>query len=786
MSFLDNIVNNITSWASDVVDSVSDSYDDWTEPESEPEEEEKPEQPFANGIVSDIVSKVSNALPDYSSGGGKIKSKTSGSGMGTFSSAQQESPFESLASIANDVYQKASNVMSPEYKGSEEHLEDLQRAFQNRRKEDSKKELDDFKNFAENQLYSQYASMGVNPYDDPTFQQNLDSVRNIKEVPGINHYLNNEFKKRFEDGNGNIKANPLEWNILGLTSQSNTPKEAENLYNYLFDSEDYKQREKDLSPYVSKDNKVVDRSLIDDGSSPESREGAYMTGDQYRIYRETLGLPGRPVSEILPGKLYSKQDEADNYGFVPYLVSTPSPTYWFMSDYDKYREESDAHLINKLFNDFANLRRDNVDFEINVNGQKSSGQDFVKQMDLASDKLQKQFSNPDNWKRTEDPNDVTGYSIAYDGVKNNLTGEVKHILPSSVGDYAWGRADGTAYIKFPDGDIWEFKDSDQLNNNVLYNEAADPSMALAWDVLDINAIDPVILSDGTTIDAPTAFDIMEQISEGKGENIDYGKFNMGKQVVELPDLPIVGNFKPEEWQEWINNGEFVPWFTDMTLGSLPFFSLKTGIPRGIGRAAEELGGISPDPDKYSGTYSLISENPTTEQAVSQSLGSLALPLTEHLWGPLGGQALSVIPRLSKDAVKSWNPLKRYLSGALGEGLEEIPGNWMEEMERSGNRDWYKNYAEGDYSDTHDSQGRALREDTGFLERLLNFAKDAPESVIGGLTLGGVLGSTAVPSYIKDYSDYRKENRKYGDNLVKPGEAGRTLTDEEKRYYNYNG
>ena len=62
-----------------------------------------------------------------------------------------------------------------------------------------------------------------------------------------------------------------------------------------------------------------------------------------------------------------------------------------------------------------------------------------------------------------------------------------------------------------------------------------------------------------------------------------------------------------------------------------------------------------------------------------------MPITEHLWGPFGGKLLGKIPglknKIGDDVVKTWSPIKRYLSGIVGEALEELPGNITEELEK---------------------------------------------------------------------------------------------------------
>lgn len=659
----------------------------------------------------------------------------------------------------------ASNSQSrsdEDYRNDSNRLAELQQELY----DEQQRRLEQGRDIYRNQLLAQYGATGAD-VNDPVFQQTLADVDNMTELP----YQTQEVQRRFFDRNGNFEANPLNWNLLGFTSQQQSSDAARNLYDYWYNMEENQKAEQERQPYIPRDNEVVDRNMIDDGTSEESREGIYMSGDQYLRYRNELGIPGRPVDEIQPDRLYSKQDEMVDYGFVPYIASDYTDFTTGGSGADKFHNEASIQAVNRVFNDFANARRDNADFTINVGDRNVSGQDFLKQMDLQGDNLRQQLSNPENYTYSENAKDANEYSIPYDGVRNEMTGEVKNVAPSQV--EKWDRENGTAYAKFPDGSTWEFANVDQMENSLRMNEAADASNAVAWNTIKPEAMGSVKLSDGSTIDAITAFNLMSQISNGGGENIDYGPFSWSKPTVELPEA------NPQAIGQWFANGEFAPWFADMALGSAPFFWMPTGATRGVGRAWSELGGMSPDRNTYNGTYSMISENPTREQAVSQALGSAAMPFTEHLWGPLGSKGLNaVFPKLAA-AEKTWSPTRRWATGTLGEALEEIPGNLTEELERSGFQDFYKNEVE----DQYDAQGRPLRTDTDALGRTWNFVQDIPEAMIGGASLGGVLGLPSVPGYRRDYRNYLDEISRFGDNLEQPGESGRRLTEEERDYYN---
>ena len=117
------------------------------------------------------------------------------------------------------------------YQGSQQQLADLERAFQ----EEQERELQESRDEAANQLYSQYAMTGVNPYDDPLFTQGLQSINDNMDQQS---WLQAERNRRFSGDGTNFESNPFNWNLLGFTSQRQTPQAARNLYDFHFAQED--------------------------------------------------------------------------------------------------------------------------------------------------------------------------------------------------------------------------------------------------------------------------------------------------------------------------------------------------------------------------------------------------------------------------------------------------------------------------------------------------------------------------------------------------------------------
>lgn len=656
------------------------------------------------------------------------------------------------------------------YQGSPQQLEDLEREFQ----EEQQQKLQRAREAAENQLFAQYAMTGANPYDDPMFQQNLDAVRNMDEIPTVQA----EAERRFTDGSGRFEMNPLNWNLLGFTSQNQTPTAARNLYDFHFNQEDQQVGPRQRAFGFS--NGVVDQNAIDDGADPASRESLFMTGEQYIKYRDEFGIPGRDVEDINPDEIYSKQDEQDRFGFIPYITSEES--------LQKFHDDAAPHAVANVFNHLANARRENTDFDVNFDGKRISGRDLIRQGNLW-------------WQRNAgkepevitDSSKVTENSVPYTYVMTDADGNqfvAKSALAASYRD-----EQGRPVMEFEDGERWTFDDDEDVQKSLGEKIAGDGDFQNYW-----KDIEPLVLDDGTVLRADRA---EELLSNNNYENFaDYGDFNFNRPVIEDPFQDNQGNFN-------LNPAEnsFLPWITDVALGSIPYFYKPTAAVQGIGNAAASYTGFQPGYQDYlNGTYSLLSDDPTREQQVSATLGSLVLPVTEHLWGNIGSNWISKpLMKALKINEADIAPLARYGMGAVGEGLEEIPGNVVEQFQGgSGLSGWYADDMYRDeqgnlttqprYNDrgdiinrAYDSQGNVIKNtDTDFISRLRNFGVDAPLAIVGGTTLGGTLGAPSIRNYYSEYTPRKREREEFGNVMERPDfnpDLVVDLNEDERKYYN---
>lgn len=650
--------------------------------------------------------------------------------------------------------QDENNDLAPKVEKQSDPLTEMKQRLQ----DEQNKEYDFESGIEKLLLLDRYGQAGVSP-NDPMVQSELETSSPSSMAKDI--------ARRFTDGEGNIKENPLEWNFLGANSQNKTTGAAKDIYEYLFSQDTTDGNSDARSPWRQLNSSeydrynpftgdwivdpltnqlvhdrstmkpLVDTEIVDDGQSVASRESAFMTGKQYLKYLGA-GLPGRDADDIDPSKIYNKQDEMENYGFIPYITSDES--------LDKFHETTAPHSIANYFNDLADFRRDITDHKLNVGGESFSGKDFDKNFSLWNQKLE---SNPNGHKLIDhDPGefDIPQTPVMYDTQGN------RYVAPNEPIDYQQ-RDDGSIVIKFNDNpdDDWVFDDQEDYDKSLRYETAKDGEFVIGWET----GWDPLVLDSGQKIRADKALDINKNYSQ----YVDYGPGNIGKR-------------NPEGILE--NPSDALPWFIDMALSSAPYFDTRTAAVQGIANTAANSQGIKPGRQGSDGTYNFVSEKPNFNEVASSTVGSAILPVTEHLWGPLGEHifngptraVLSHIPGIKNLNLESVPG--RWFTGTSDEGVEEIFGNIVEELINSGQSGWYANDVmkqnpEGEWVVDYDKQGRAKKEDTNVIDRLRNFIFDAPEAYVGGAALGGILGSARIPEYMQENAEKKKEIEEVGYN-----------------------
>ena len=627
--------------------------------------------------------------------------------------------------------------------------------------------------------------------------------------------IGGEVQRRFTNMDTGELASPLDWNILGFTSQQTTPQAARDLYDYYFAQqakngapENKVERtwgnEKGKAPdsfkaamrgfatpdamsalampddyYQSVDNAadeiwnkpVVDANAIDDGQSPESRGSLYMTGEQYKRYLD-LGLPGRDPDDIRDNAIYSKQDEQENYGFIPYLPDQAS--------LQRFHDDAAANAVNNVFNRLTDLRRNNTTYSLNYDGNTYDAKDFNDKYNTWVDRA---FDNAG--KPFDDASMVTEDSVPLTWVLHDSVTNEDVYAPSGEAEITTDPKTGLPMIDFHTGDDkdnWYFDSEDDFNQSVGFDYAGNDYPVLSW-----KDMEPLVLEDGQKIRADKAFDLYDN----QNDYADYGFLDWGRPAVTNP----------------IEEGGWAPWFVDMALGSAPLFWAPTAATQAIGNTYQNMQGFRAGYQNDNGEYKLLSEDPTREQQLMTSAGSAILPATERLWGSIGRLGrVSRLPGANRFAQKypeiAAHPATILAEGALGEGLEEIPGNLVEEMQSSGTvGDYFADdlyyYLDGNgdrvyttdeanpnnpdekYYAAYDSQGKRLKDQsTDFWGRWNNFWEEAPASMLGGSVLGGTISALpyvgeanqARGPYRQMLEDRAREREKVGYNMNIPEEV----------------
>lgn len=629
------------------------------------------------------------------------------------------------------------------------------------------RDQDAARNIMENQLISQYAVSGANPYDDPTFQSRLQQIQNTNDTDEISRIV--------RDATRRFTGDPDGYNLLGFTSQEMTPDNARNVYEMGFNqlgnieptsaSADKESRQNFASLNIPGLESVfsVDRNLIDDGRSEDSREAMFMTGEQYLRYINDFGIPGRPVRQIDPDEIYSKQDEMENYGFIPYLVT--------QEGLDRFHDVASENAVSNVFNDIANARRLATDYTINYGDQSFSGKDLQRNSSVWSKNLKNEMENPDEGKQVFDKSQASEFAVPHKAVYSIRTQDgqsATHEGEPTKQQFS----DGHIEYTWPDGTNWSFDDMADLQASAGVNyqpTTDDDELASMWYELT-----PFELDDGTKIRADKAQQMLADVYGNMDQYADYGPGNIAKPNVESP---LEG---------------LAPWLSDIFTGSAPLFYSPVAGAQATAGAMNAYQGMKPGYDDYvGGTYSMVSQDPREDQRILATLGNAALPLTERLWGPIGGSVLGGVTKRIPgvrdigERISQAKPWQRYLAGTGGEAAEEVPGNIVEEFMNGSGFDWYANpILDENGNPRYDQQGRQMYDpNTPFGQRLGNFFADAPMAMLGGAAMGGILGTTSIPKYRSEYAEYQKNGvspkieEGYSENITTP------LTEREIREYN---
>lgn len=522
--------------------------------------------------------------------------------------------------------------------------------------------------------------------------------------------------------------------------------------------------------------KAVDRyhdTALDDGTlNAGNLTSNWVTGEQL-VKQEEAGIPlDIPVEDIDPDEVYNKRDLQLNHGYQPYTPDAGS--YWKMVASNVASAPAGAAAA------VRNSRENLTDYTINIDGKSIKENDY--DLDASREWLSKV-----NEEFNDDPVLTTADgAVEYRPKTNPLALDDDGKLLSDYDD------DGNLRLYLEDGTYWSFTGNDrqtpaeeaQSYVNDLYKAVNNEGAELWKSSLDDQVYttpsgEQYSYSEVSRIANDT---ISSEAGGGNyegddGISYDFGKLNIAKPAAAMTEEITLDDIAPQFW--------------DITATSLPYILPKIAFPVALSNAYMESRGVNPNQTGKDGSLhqsaAAIDDDVKKELEAAgydadeyedyyrngaygeKVLANALMPLTEYGVGGIGKNVL----KMAKP-VKNWlekHPVADYVTGTVGEGLEEIPGNVMEEATNSGfTKSWYEDYLRDDDGNIlRDSVGNPLKAqtddrflgvDTGDGDSLLdgdrigNFNDDAPAAFEGGALLGGVFGLPGLASGV-----YRNKARK---------------------------
>lgn len=514
-------------------------------------------------------------------------------------------------------------------------------------------------------------------------------------------------------------------------------------------------------------SKAVDRyhdSGVDDGTLNENNlTSNFMTGDRYIQYRNA-GIPGMDVEDIDPNAIYNKRAEQGENGFLPYVPNDSALL--------KMSTQNVLAMPSDLASGLRNLREDVLPYTIDVDGRKISSADFDQ------DKAYKYHQAAAEEAREQVENSPEVYEII------GKDGGVIYDQDSPVID-AYEDASGNVNVSFANGksitldgegyespiDEFQYMFQTEGNRRRKAPELNLPNYVMKnGEEMNIEDVERV-LNDIAYMSNPDE----KKDLDDPGVNYDFGLLN------ERKPQSMTGELTKGDW------GDIVPIAWDTVASSAPYFAKKIAWPVGLSNAYTASRDIDPYQTESDRTYvgpGKIGDDVRAEmeeQGVDvdeyekrrngsnyvQRIGANAfMPLTEYGWGNIGEKVSNPIVKLMhrKLGDKAWMPAADWASGVIGEGLEEIPGNIMEEGTREGFTDsWYADYLRDRETGEilRDENGMPLKAYNGGIGNTENYGRfweDAPESFILGSGLGlGIGGIPKLPGTIRETRDLMSED-----------------------------
>lgn len=517
------------------------------------------------------------------------------------------------------------------------------------------------------------------------------------------------------------------------------------------------QKDVDTENFILGDNGALINTMADNayGSATPSGSGldvghdanqSLHTVDEYKtMVNEGVGLYGpnkdeekKHIMEVLDGlddsKLYSELDLEDLTKDQDHAGYTTTASLGRLGDWT-------AQSLNAMSNELPNIRT-NIAGKLGAykttdkNGKEINGYDLDKELEKQIKDHEKYLrDNSDNIEQREG-----GYLVFPDGTKIDNDRQWDYMYDERGIPTGFYYADGK-------GEEVDFADRDK---NFVVNPDGTQTINYGWqwkwnfdgedydddDILQMTA-DPNIIA--TMLSRYDTKDEYDNTVKNAGKNATFGFGNIGKP-----------SYYGLEWDQ----GDFLPWLTDIAASSAPYLTLPTTIADVGSKAmlnaqgAQGLGRMSGQPG-YEPVADIATALPATVTAgtlerqigkfgMGQGQANKLFTLNKNAEGPGGFE--KALENIESRAAKrltgneAVNPyLKKFVNPAISEAIEENITSPLWDWESQG----YDLYSDEATNEAGWNTGEY--KNTGIGGRMANYFEDQfAENSVGGAALGGAM------------------------------------------------
>lgn len=456
---------------------------------------------------------------------------------------------------------------------------------------------------------------------------------------------------------------------------------------------------------------------IDDGTMSYSNlTSNWITGKQLKA-QVAAGLTQLyNLDDIDDNQVYSKRDLQLNNGYTPYLPDGAS--------IQNMAEQNAMGIPSKIEAAIRNSRENMTSYDMDIDGQTINSNDF--DYDKAGEWLAAQKAAADEVWTDPDGLELRIGDIAMDADGNARTG--------------W-TDDGRPALIMNEGDPIVFDDVDEANAWLTALAEAQSGDHHGNDMFRYDAYFPqeYTLPSGQTLSFDQVLrlynDSISNEEEGTkaydgshGVSYDFGPLNIAK-----PSKAIDEQHDKDDWfNKYFNPmGDAVPELWDLASTSVPYVTDRIAIPMALSDAYMSSVNVDPWETRADGSMVKAADDLSEEtkdalraqgidpdrfqdyrtgsMGAERAIANALTPASEKLFSenPLNEKGKkSLTSLISKIPVVGKSPIAKGIVGVIGEGLEEIPGNWFEEGTKNGlYKSWFGDYLRGE-------DGKVLKDKSG--------------------------------------------------------------------------